>query len=132
MNTRKTVYNKLFKEETQLAKHEVELAVIDDIKAYSNGYAKYTSELEGLKKRGDRLKTELNDTISAIYKWGGLGSSMADDMVALLNNFEKQAKDLGIDPKASADYVNGRKKFVDYAKAEDTAKAIANSYIKIR
>jgi hypothetical protein len=57
---------------------------------------------------------------------------MADDMVALLNNFEKQAKDLGIDPKASADYVNGRKKFVDYAKAEDTAKAIANSYIKIR
>ena len=132
MNTRKTVYNKLFKEETKLAKHEVELAVIDDIKAYSNGYAKYISELEGLKQRGDRLKTELNDTISAIYKWGGLGSSMADDMVALLNNFEKQAKDLGIDPKASADYVNGRKKFVDYAKAEDTAKAIANSYIKIR
>ena len=31
MNTRKTVYNKLFKEETQLAKHEVELGLMDDI-----------------------------------------------------------------------------------------------------
>jgi hypothetical protein len=132
MNTKKTIYDKLFTEKVELAKHEVELAVIDDIKAYSNGYAKYISELEGLKQRGDRLKTELNDTISAIYKWGNLGSSMADDMVKLLSNFEKQAKDLGIDPKASNVYVNGSKKFVDYAKAEDKAKAIANSYIKIR
>ena len=31
MNTRKTVYNKLFKEETQLAKHEVELGSIDNL-----------------------------------------------------------------------------------------------------
>jgi len=132
MNTLKTVFGKLFKEETQLASHEVELSVIEDIKAYNNGYAKYISELDGLKQRGDRLKAELNDTISAIYKWGGLGSSMADDMVALLKNFEKQAKDLGIDPNASPEYANGRKKFVDYAKAEDTAKTIANNYIKIR
>jgi len=114
MNTKKTVYNKLFTEKVELAKHEVELAVIDDIKAYSNGYAKYISELEGLKQRGDRLKTELNDTISAIYKWGGLGSSMADDMVALLNNFEKQAKDLENEYKSnlkqsSSSFRNGSK-----------------------
>ena len=31
MNTRKTVYNKLFKEETQLAKHEVELGAAQDL-----------------------------------------------------------------------------------------------------
>ena len=31
MNTRKTVYNKLFKEETKLATHEVELGLMDDI-----------------------------------------------------------------------------------------------------
>jgi len=37
MNTRKTVYNKLFKEETQLAKHEVELGLVDDFnKEYEN------------------------------------------------------------------------------------------------
>ena len=130
MNTLKTIYDKIGK--TELAKHEVELGSIEDIKAYSTGYAKYTSELEGLKKRGDRLKTELNDTISAIYKWGALGESMSNDMVALLSNFEKQAKDLGIDPKVSAVYVNGVKTFGEYAKAEDRAKAIANDYIKIR
>ena len=33
MNTLKTVFGKLFKEETQLASHEVELAVFDEIKA---------------------------------------------------------------------------------------------------
>lgn len=32
MNTRKTVYNKLFTEKVELAKHEVELALVDDIK----------------------------------------------------------------------------------------------------
>jgi hypothetical protein len=57
---------------------------------------------------------------------------MANNMVKLLNNFEKQAKDLGIDPKASDIYVNGSKAFVEYAKAENRAKAIANDYIKIR
>ena len=30
MNTRKTVYNKLFKEETKLATHEVQLALLDE------------------------------------------------------------------------------------------------------
>jgi hypothetical protein len=32
MNTLKTVFGKLFKEETKLASHEVELAITDDIK----------------------------------------------------------------------------------------------------
>jgi len=131
MNTLQNVYDRLA-DKTELAKHEVQLGLLEDIKAYSTGYAKYTSELEGLKNRGDRLKKELNDTISAIYKWGALGSSMSDDMVKLLSNFEKQAKDLGIDPKTSAVYVNGSKTFVEYAKGEDRAKAIANDYIKIR
>lgn len=31
MNTRKTVYNKLFTEKTELAKHEVELGLVQDI-----------------------------------------------------------------------------------------------------
>jgi len=32
MNTQKSIYNKLFKEEVQLESHKVELALIDDIK----------------------------------------------------------------------------------------------------
>ena len=131
MNTLQTIYNKL-EDKTELAKHQVELYLLEDIKAFSTGYAKYTASLLELKKKGDKLKTELNNTIGDIYEWGNLGSSMADNMVKLLSNFEKQAKDLGIDPKASDIYVNGSKTFVEYAKAEDRAKVIANDYIKIR
>ena len=31
MNTRKTIYDKLFTEKVELAKHEVELALVDDL-----------------------------------------------------------------------------------------------------
>jgi hypothetical protein len=31
MNTRKTIYDKLFTEKVELAKHEVELGLIDDL-----------------------------------------------------------------------------------------------------
>jgi hypothetical protein len=38
MNTLKTVFGKLFKEETQLAKHEIELFKVEDtIKLYNEG-----------------------------------------------------------------------------------------------
>ena len=48
MNTQKSVYNRLFSkvEKTELELQKVELAIIDDIKKYSNGYKKYYSELE--------------------------------------------------------------------------------------
>jgi hypothetical protein len=131
MNTLQNVYDKLA-DKTELAKHEVELSILEDIKAFSKGYDKYAASLLELKKKGDKLKAELNNTIGDIYEWGNQGSYMANNMVKLLNNFEKQAKDLGIDPKASDIYVNGSKAFVEYAKAENRAKAIANDYIKIR
>ena len=50
MNTRKTVYGKLFKEEIQLAKHEVELALVDDIKKLiqeaNNNKSSYSTQAE--------------------------------------------------------------------------------------
>lgn len=119
-------------EKTELAEVKVDLALVDDIKAYTNGYAKFFTELQGLQKRGDRLKAELNDTISAIYKWGELGKSMADDMASLLVEFEKQAKALGIDAKSSKEFTEGENKFKAYAEAEKAAQRLATSYIKIR
>ncbi len=38
MNTLKTVFGKLFKEETQLASHEVDLALVDNIKEATKKY----------------------------------------------------------------------------------------------
>jgi hypothetical protein len=68
MNTRKTVYNKLFKEETQLAKHEVELGAIQDLeKLIENAqkdldtFNKSSKELKSLAKlvvaNGDSFRT---------------------------------------------------------------------------
>jgi hypothetical protein len=42
MNTRKTIYDKLFTEKVELAKHEVELGLIDDLK---RNYFRAESEL---------------------------------------------------------------------------------------
>ena len=45
MNTRKTVYNKLFTEKTELAKHEVELALFDEIKTAIESARKMKEEI---------------------------------------------------------------------------------------
>jgi len=80
MNTLQNVYDRL-SDKTELAKHEVQLGLLEDIKGFSTGYAKYTAQILELKKRGDKLKTELNNTIGDIYEWGNLGKFMADNMV---------------------------------------------------
>ena len=62
-----------------------------------NGLKKYTDEGSGLQKLGEKQKSELAMTISAIRKWSDLGNSMADDMASDLVAFERQAKELGIE-----------------------------------
>lgn len=66
MNTRKTVYNKLFKDETKLASHNVELAVIDDIKKQQESLTKrYLSEMDKIAKIRTDIKTIISN-ISAL------------------------------------------------------------------
>ena len=78
MNTRKTVYNKLFKEETQLAKHEVELGAIDDLQ---------------IAVKAPKIKDQ-------IVKLANELAIVADDLGKLKNDFIKlqgMAKELGAD-----------------------------------
>ena len=114
MSEQKVVFNKLFKKE-ELASQKVELALLDNLKSYTNGLKKYTDEGSGLQKLGEKQKSELTMTISAIRKWSDLGNSMADDMASDLVAFERQAKELGIDAKSSKDYVEAEKAFKTYA-----------------
>ncbi len=44
MNTQKSIYNKLFKEETKLASHQVELAITDKLKSELKKYTALVSE----------------------------------------------------------------------------------------
>ena len=126
MSTEKLVNNSLFGK-TELATQKVELALLDNLKSYTNGLKKYTDEGLGLQKLGERQKKELSDTISALRKWGQLGNSMADDMASDLVAFERQAKELGIDANSSKDYVEANKAFKTYAAFADGMNRVADS-----
>jgi len=97
MNTRKTVYNKLFKEETQLAKHEIELAIADDLK----------NAISFLIKANDAVNLSIKGYEDA-YKKMQTESKGAKSVLAtqakLINQVESMAKELGINPTSIPNY----------------------------
>jgi hypothetical protein len=87
MNTRKTVYNKLFKEETKLATHEVDLSLVDDVKSfYENANKVYKSNTDLLQKYAQTLETNFQKSADEYKK-----------ALDKYNQLEKSSKDLGID-----------------------------------
>ena len=89
MNTRKTVYNKLFKEETQLAKHEVELASLQMITAmHDNGIDIY--------KQGQNWAKEMEAFTKKSRELNRMAVALSNGLEKEINDFEKQAKELGI------------------------------------
>jgi len=98
MNTLKTIFEKLSKEETQLASHEVELASIQELKKIISD-AK--SSFANLEKIGDQL---FNDLSKAEKTKRGYADALASSKSLVLNYaneqskvFTTKAKDLGID-----------------------------------
>ena len=65
MNTRKTVYNKLFSEKTELAKHEVELALVDDLRKLANSSSKLNAENLNLL---NKVRANYKESISILSK----------------------------------------------------------------
>jgi hypothetical protein len=82
MNTRKTVYNKLFTEKVELAKHEVELGVLQDIEK------EMSIANQGIFKSIDLAKSALKPAQEALR--------LNKELLVKLQNFTKQVKDLGI------------------------------------
>jgi hypothetical protein len=89
MNTLKTVFGKLFKEETQLAKHEIELGLVDEVKKLqvtaNNSHDKAINELKKAASVLDSSNTFFANTIK--------------DSKIVLENIDKarlMAKDLGV------------------------------------
>jgi hypothetical protein len=93
MNTRKTVYNKLFKEETQLAKHEVELGLVDDFnKEYENALniqAKAETAIVDYNELASKIIATLNSAGQAYLKAN-----------ARFQEIEQMTKELGIEPSS--------------------------------
>lgn len=125
MTTEKLVMNSLFGK-TELASVKVDLALTDAIKKYTAGYKKYNDEGLGLTQKGQRIKAELNEIISAMLKWRELGDSIANDMLPEFKKIETAAKDLGIDVKTIPDYKEANDAFVKYSMFASKMEAEAN------
>lgn len=95
MNTEKIVFNKLFKEETQLAKHEVELGSIDNLN-------KVLEEIKGAGRNvaatGRKSVSALVNTTLPIIDTTRKKIEQARKDYDLIS---KQAKDLGVEIPAN-------------------------------
>jgi hypothetical protein len=82
MNTLKTVFGKLFKEETQLASHEVELGALQEI------------EKDLIAASSGAIKSI--DMAKAAIKPAQTSLQLNKQLLVKLQNFTKQIRDLGI------------------------------------
>tara|TARA_R110000803_G_scaffold184460_1_gene246815 strand:+ start:204 stop:596 length:393 start_codon:yes stop_codon:yes gene_type:complete len=121
------IYDRLPKEKIELSK--VELGLVDDLKKYTQGLAKYENEGEGLVSRANRILSELKETQKAIYKWSDVGESIANDLSSELVKAEKAAEELGVKPSSIKEISNANKAFKTYAKLEQKYLKIAKELI---
>lgn len=107
MNTRKTIYNKLFSEKTELAKHEVELASIADLQ---ESFKKAQSAVSGANtfsiKLGDAV-TAWNKTFSSLKTEMFLSEKNILEAYKLISEINKQAKELGINEVPEVKKIEG-------------------------
>ena len=124
--TLERVYEALNK--VELKSEKVELGLLDDLNKYSKGYDKYYNEGLGLEKKAERIKKELKELVSALYKWDELGDSIANDIVRDLSKADKVADELGVKAEQIKEYKDAQNTFKKFAKAakrfRDTAKKL--------
>ena len=114
MNTRKTIYDKLFTEKVELAKHEVELASIDEIQnRYSELFKNHFGKADTL------ISQAKNELRTFIKEMEGLSKEGVD--------IAKKAKDLGINVESIPNYNDVMKRIArDKNQAmEDLTKTLA-------
>jgi len=96
MNTRKTVYNKLFKEEVNLATHEVELGTSQDLEKelvvmqnLQNPIAQNIDRLTNLSKQMSDEKKSANDNLIKL-------NAAYEKSVSLHDKLKKMQSELGV------------------------------------
>lgn len=115
MSNLNNILNKLGKieaiNETNLGKHEIELATLDDLKKYvsdSKAFEKFAQEIilnfDNLIKEKNTLQKRSID----IYD---INSKKGTEVISKLSNFEKQAKELGLDPSLNPIYQQSEQTF---------------------
>jgi len=89
MNTRKTIYDKLFTEKVELAKHEVELSLIDDLILI----VKKTDEEV---KAGFAIRSQGKDVIRKGIQNEKNAIKLSEEGIKIGNNILSKMKELGI------------------------------------
>ena len=132
MNTTKSVYNKLFKEETQLASHNVELGLKEDalnsVKNFEQSYKtvdteinKFYNQLDAAKKQYESARGEINNLLSFE---GKLKAEQTKILAA--------GKELGIDVTGAPFYKELSAALVRFGNLKEEVKMSENSYKSIK
>jgi hypothetical protein len=96
MNTLKTVFGKLFKEETQLASHEVNLATLDEYNRSVFGDDSWISELTDFVNKSTDLKKQLEMRVEGGLFVGQEAVKAINKTIALEAPLQKAIKELGL------------------------------------
>ena len=114
MNTLKTIYDKIGK--TELAKHEVDLSLVDDLnKIISEAERVISLQEDGLKwynKAVDAHKqfiVQLSDSIGIIQSSEKYIPKLPEQIQNITAKLSNQAKELGLDAKQIKGYVEALK-----------------------
>jgi hypothetical protein len=97
MNTLKTVFGKLFKEETKLATHEVELANIND-------FVKAIAIADASLKEFNKIYGDLDKLVPTVIKNGDAYLKKLDDTMDLSNELFSKFKELGLNWTETNEY----------------------------
>ena len=128
MNTKKTIYDKLFTEKVELAKHEVELALVDDLnklvvrmKAIDGALMKSVQKTVNNLSSFAKVQNDLKDGYMTALADRDDADSYIKEALILVDKIAKQARELGLNPND----VKGIKEVVDFtANIEDTINSL--------
>jgi uncharacterized phage infection (PIP) family protein YhgE len=136
MNTKKEVFNKLFKEDkTELATQKIELALIDDVNKKANtvveDYRAISKQIQEINERKRKVRSMVMDLEAFAQKSKSMlktSLNNASDLSKLISKLESEAKKLGIDynydllaieEKDIKDEVNKLEKLIQEINAKD-------------
>ena len=118
MNTRKTIYDKLFTEKVELAKHEIELGIIDELNKKTNDAKllfdnQHKAGVE-IKKAQEMLFNALNSKSEGLQKY----IVIIKEVQSLMAKQETLYKELGLSIREDKAYGNAWQT-VDHFSAKD-------------
>ena len=90
MNTKKTIYSKLFTEKVELAKHEVELGLIQELESVSKRNNDLANLLDSDFTKYANMKNSITSNIAKL-------TTVNNEVSTKINAAIKQARELGIE-----------------------------------